>query len=182
MPQKWHVPKNKSQLTTIWHRLQPSWHKLRTNLTAFNKGEDTVHICLVSSIKFLQPFLSIFSLGHIYSKLCVERGFLSIQKKQLCNRNHLVKLHRPHETIENINNYQIFCTSWKSWNNIYLWVCMSLCVWNVICYIMTNKGLFIDYITLFRGIPFCESVNERFFWVSEFSWFPAFVWLLDIFS
>ena len=38
MIQKWQAPKNKSQLTTIWHRLQPSWHDLRSQRSQVLRG------------------------------------------------------------------------------------------------------------------------------------------------
>ena len=36
--QKWHAPKNKSQLTTIWHSHQPSWHDLRSQRSQVLRG------------------------------------------------------------------------------------------------------------------------------------------------
>ena len=41
MLQKWYAPKNKSQLTTIWHRHQPSWHDLWSQRSRFFTGNST---------------------------------------------------------------------------------------------------------------------------------------------
>ena len=38
MLQKWHAPKNKSQLTAIWHRHKPSWHDLWSQRSQVLRG------------------------------------------------------------------------------------------------------------------------------------------------